>query len=374
MRGAALVLLLLSTPLGAQSVEERLTRLEEEVQALRAENAELRRQLGVPEPAPAPPPVLPAAGDEPHVRVGGFLHAQAESGDRVDPRFDENDRVYLRRARVNVQGGFEQVEYKAEVDVSGNTLGASGGVRVQATDVYVDWKRYPAAQLRIGQFKTPFSFEQIYSDTLIATPERAAAVDRIAVGRQLGLQLSGGLAGKRVTYAVGAFNGNGVNSSSNDDDHFLIAARLGTTLLERGQLRWRGAVNGYRSEDSRAAAPPEAGLANNLFAGTRHAWGVDTQLTTDRLELMAEYLRAHYAPLAAGERDLSGFYLLGSWLLTPKWQGVARYERYDGVTSDSEIVTGGVNYLLKGNDVKLQLHLMHSDDGSRVVARVQTLF
>lgn len=378
---AVLTLLLLAIPLAAQSIEERLTRLEEEMRALRAENAELRRQLGLhapapaPPPAPAPQPVVRPAGKEPRLTVGGFLHAQAESGGRVDPRFDENDRVYFRRARVNLQGGFaEHVDFKAEVEIGGNTLGAATNARAQGTDLYVHWKRHPAAQLRIGQFKTPYSFEQIYSDTLIATPERAVAVDRIAVGRQLGVQLSGELADKRVHYAVGAFNGNGVNVSGNDDERFLIAARLAATLLERGTWKWSGGVNGYRSEDRNAPAPPEAGLANNVFAGRRGAWGVDTQLTSERLELMTEYLRAHYDPTAAAARDLSGFYILGSWLFTPKWQGVLRYETYDAVTFDSEVWTGGANYLLKGHDLKLQLHLMHSDDGNRVVARVQTLF
>jgi phosphate-selective porin OprO and OprP len=380
MRIAVLTLaVVLALPSFAQSIEERLAKLEQEMRELRAENAELRRQLGVqPEPAtpPAPPPpVVRPAGKEPRLTVGGFFHGQAESGGRVDSRFDENDRVYFRRARVNVQGGFaEHVDFKAEVEIGGNTLGGGSNFRAQGTDLYAHWKRYPAAQVRFGQFKTPYSFEQLYSDTLISTPERALGVDRIAIGRQLGVQLMGDLAGKRVSYAIGAFNGNGINSSANDDDGFLVAARLSATLLERGKLRWSGGVNGYRSEDRGAAAPPEAGLPNNTFAGTRHAWGIDTQLTTERLELMTEYLRAEYDPTAATERDLSALYILGGWFFTPKWEGVLRYETYDAVTADTDVWTGGANYLFKGHDLKLQLHLMHSDDGDRIVARVQTLF
>lgn len=381
MRSAVLTLILIATPLSAQSVEERLTKLEQEMRELRAENAELRRQLGVQPPPAAVPeavavqPVVRPAGKEPRLTVGGFLHAQAESGDRVDARFDESDRVYFRRARVNVQGGFaEHFDFKVEAEVGGNTLGPSSNLRAQGTDVYVHWKRYPAAQVRFGQFKTPYSFEQIYADTMIATPERALGIDRLALGRQIGVQLMGDLAEKRVSYAIGAFNGNGVNTSNNDDDGFLVAARLAATLQERGKLKWTAGVNGYRSEDRNAAAPPEAGLANNTFTGTRHAWGADTQLVTDRLEVVTEYLRAEYDPAAATARDLSTFYVLGGWLFTPKWQGVLRYETYDGLTSSTNAWTGGANYFLKGHDLKLQLHLMHSDDGNRVIARVQTLF
>jgi len=381
MRTAVLILILFTTPLAAQSVEERLTRLEQEMRELREENARLRRQLGVqPSPAAAAPepvaaqPVVRPAGKDPRLTVGGFLHAQAESGGRVDARFDESDRVYFRRARVNMQGGFaEHFDFKVEAELGGNTVSAASGLRAQATDIYAHWKRYPAAQLRIGQFKTPYSFEQLYSDTLLSTPERAIGIDRLAIGRQLGVQLMGDLAQKRVTYAVGVFNGNGVNTSNNDDDGFLVAGRLAATLHERGRLKWTVGVNGYRSEDSSAAAPPEAGLTG-AFAGTRHGWGVDTQLFTERLELMAEYLRAGYDPSAASTRELDTFYVLGSWLVTPKWQGVLRYETYDGVTASTDAWTGGANYLLKGHDLKLQLHLMHSDEGDRVVARVQTLF
>lgn len=366
----------LAAPLAGQSVEERLTRLEAEMRELRAENAELRRQLGLQQAAPAPAaaaqPVVRPAGKEPRLSVGGFLQAQAESGDRVDARFDENDRVFFRRARVNVQGGFaEHVDFKAEVELSGS-LGAGANLRAQGTDVYAHWKRYPAAQLRIGQFKTPFSFEQLYSDTLVPTPERALGVDRIAVGRQLGVQLSGELADKRLTYAAGAFNGNGVNAAHNDDDRFLIAARLAATLFERGALKWTAGVNGYTSEDASASVPPEAGLG--AFAGERRAWGVDTQVVSDRLELMTEYLSATYDPAADAPRDVHAFSILGGWLFAPRWQGVVRYETYDAVTADSDIWTAGANYFLKGHDLKLQLHLMHSDEGDRVVARVQTLF
>ena len=382
MRIVIVALLLTTTPLFGQSIEERLTRLEQEMRELRAENVELRRQLAgqatvPPAPAPPAPPaeaVVRPAGKEPRLTVGGYLQAQGEAGDRVDTRFDANDRMYVRRARIAAQGGFtENVDFKAEVDLSGS-LGSTANMRAQGTDIFVHWKRYPAAQVRVGQFKTPYSFEQLQSDTVLTTPERGLGVDRISVGRQLGVQLSGDLAGKRLAYAVGAFNGNGINVSANDDDEFLLAARLGATLFERGKLKWSGAVNGYRSEDRSAAAPPEAGLANNVFSGTRQAWGVDTQLVTERAEILAEYLTARYEPDAAFDRDLSALSVIGGWRFTPKWQGVLRYETYDAVTTDTDVWTGGANYFLKGNDLKLQLHLMHSEAGDRVLARVQTIF
>ena len=205
-------ILLLAPALFGQSVEERLAKLEQEVRELRAENAELRKQL-----PPAPPVVVPAAppkaaapdvkpvGKESKLQLGGFLQVQAESGDRVDTRFaDENDRVFLRRARFAVQGSFpEDFDFKAELEAGGG-LGTASGVRAQAADAYIQWSRHKFAQIRAGQFKTPYGYEQIFSDTKTLTVERTLASDRIALGRGLGVQLQGD-AGP-WSYAVGAFN------------------------------------------------------------------------------------------------------------------------------------------------------------------------
>src|ERR1700741_1623710 len=204
LKSILVVLLLLAAPVSAQSVEERLAKLEQEVRELRAENAELREQFNVrptvPVAEPAQQEVKPA-GSESRLLIGGFLHAQAESGDRVDTRFgDDNDRVFLRRARVNVQGSFaEKFDVKAELDLAGG-LGSASGIRAQATDVYANWSKYPFAQIRAGQFKTPYGHEQLYSDTKVLTVERTLGTDRIGIGRQLGVQLAGD-AGS-ISYAI----------------------------------------------------------------------------------------------------------------------------------------------------------------------------
>ena len=373
------VVVLVSAPAFAQSVEERLSKLEQEVRALRAENEELRKQIGVapaPVEAPGPPQEVKPADNGPSLRVGGFIQAQADAGDRVDTRFgDDHDRVYLRRARVNVQGSFaEEFDFKAEVDIAGG-LGSASGVRAQGTDLYVQWSQYPLAHIRAGQFKAPFGYELLHSSTKIMTVERTLGMDRIALSRQIGVQLAGDAG--RVAYAVGAFNGNGTNASFNEDEDFLLAGRLSGTLFERGETtRWTAGVNGYRSEDGDAAVAPELAFANNAFAGTRRAFGADTQLLAGRLELWGEILRARFEPAdGTATRELNSWYVLGGWSLTKKVQAVARVDSLDGPAADVRTWTAGVNYFIKGHDIKLQLNLMRTDDKeTRVLARLQTLF
>ena len=365
--------LLAAAPAFSQTVEERLAKLEQEVRELRAENAELRAQFGVPSASAAQQDVKPA-GKESRMLIGGFLHAQAESGGRVDSRFgDDNDRVFLRRARVNVQGSFaEELEFKAEMDLAGG-LGSVSAIRAQATDVYAQWSKYPHAQIRVGQFKTPYGHEQLYSDTKVLTVERTLGTDRIGIGRQLGVQLGGEIG--NVSYSVGAFNGNGINVTVNDDEGFLTAGRVTSTLWKTDRTQWTVGANGYTSDDTSAPVAPELGFNNNTFAGHRQAWGVDTQLTAGPLEVWGEILRARFDPATGATRDLNSWYLAGAWSLTPKLQAVAMLDTLDGPAGNLKTWTLGANYFIKGHDLKLQLNLMRSEDETtRVLARLQTMF
>jgi hypothetical protein len=373
----ALVLVLISSPLFAQSVEERLARLEQEVRELRAENEELRKQLGVtPPPKPVATPQVQPAGNESQLQIGGFIQAQAEAGGQIDYRYgDDNDRIFVRRARVNVQGSFaEDFDFKAEMDLGGGQ-GSTSGVRAQGTDVYVQWSGNPFAQVRAGQFKTPYGYEQLYSDTKLLTIERTLGSDRIGMSRQVGVQLSGQAA--NIEYAIGAFNGNGTNISFNDDEGFVTAARVSGTLWSRGDVsRVTAGVNGYVSEDGAAPVAPELGFTGNTFAGKRRAWGADAQLLHGPIEVWGELLRARFEPDEPGPaRELRSWYLAAGYSITPKLQAVAMIDTFDGVTDNVRTWIIGGSYFIKGDDLKLQLNLMRTDEEeTRVSARLQTMF
>ncbi|HEY0141852.1 MAG TPA: porin [Thermoanaerobaculia bacterium] len=374
MKAAVLTLLLLTPTLHAQTVEERLAKLEAEVRELREENRDLRARLGVKseiKPVVAVQPV----GRETKLAVGGLIQAQAEAGGRVDARFsDDNDRLFLRRARLNAQGAFaEHFDFKVELDLAGS-LSAASGLRGQATDAHLTWNRHPSAKVRIGQFKAPFGYETLFSDSVLATPERTLGSDRLALGRQIGVQLFGDFPQRRVAYAVGAFNGTGTNTSLNDDEGFVAAARLSGTILDREPLRWSAGVNGFRGDDRNAAVAPELGFANNVFRGERDAFGVDTQFVAGPFELWLERLQSRFDPEAGNAREATSHMVFGIWSVTGRIQAVARWDELEANGNELTTWTVGTNYLIKGNDLKLQLHWLKSDDDSRVIARMQTIF
>jgi phosphate-selective porin OprO/OprP len=197
------------------SLDERLQRLESEVGALRKENQQLRSELGL--EGRAGQTLVKPAGREPTLSIGGLLQAQADFGDKDDTRFTSgNDRFYLRRARINVQGKFlEEFDFRVETDFAGS-LSEGTGNRAQLTDAYINWNRFDIANVRFGQFKTPFGYEQLYADPRLPMIERTLVNDHLTVGRQIGVQVGGDLFDKQGSYATGFFNGTGVNTSANE--------------------------------------------------------------------------------------------------------------------------------------------------------------
>jgi len=342
-----------------------------------------------------------AAGGEASLTLGGLLQVQFEDGDRGDSRFPATgeDRFYLRRARLNATGSFaEDFDFRLEFDLAG-TLGSTNGLRAQMTDGYVNWNHYAYANVRAGQFKTPFGFEQLYPDPRLLTIERTLANDRLTLSRQLGAQLWGDLLDKHVSYAVGVFNGNGVNNSANDNGKFLWAARLAATPW-KGNLFGgpaSGAIGGnyFESEDTALSLPdlsldstPSTPDKDGLFTGKRHGYGFDSQLETGPFSLWVEYLDNHLEPADAkpfAEFDADGWYVqAGVYLVPKKLQAVAKYETFDPSrrlsNDDTSTVTLGLNYFLHGNNLKLQLDYLrtelpgNADTQNKLIMRLQAWF
>lgn len=369
------------------SVEERLRALEQTVQQLAKENGELRKQLGWKESAP--PVLVRPAGSATRVSVGGFLQGQADFGGAPDPRWSAvNDRLYFRRARVFVAGQFaEHVEFKAELDLQGNTLGASTGNLARANEIFVGWTRHPAANLRFGQLKPAFGAEQLQSDTRTVFIERTYGSDRLTDGRNLALGLSGAAPGGRWTYAATLANGNGSNVSANDNDRFQTAARVGF-------VPWTGpagtltlGVAGLRTTDQ-GVNKPGLGLPGNSFTGRRSLWGVDATLKTKPFELQAEVLGGTWRPVVAvpaREFEPLAWHALAAWNAVPgKLQLALRREEFDprGAPGVAELGVWslGLNWLIRGDDLKLQVNWLEGDDpaagsdAGRLLTRMQVVF
>ncbi|HEY0864207.1 MAG TPA: porin [Lacunisphaera sp.] len=371
----------------APSVEERLKALEQQVQGLAKENAELKQQLGWKGDAA---PVLPRpGGKETKLIVGGFLQGQAEFGRASDPRWAAvKDRFFFRRARIYLAGSFaEDFDFKAELDLQGNTLGAGTGQLARANEIYINWHKYAYANLRFGQLKPAFGGEALASDTGIFTIERSLANDRLTDGRQLAASVAGELFNKKLSYLAVVANGNGSNVSANDNSRFSKSARVVYTPVATATDKLVLALDGLWTEDTNVAKS-DLGLPGNLFTGSRHMSGVDVTWTHGRFDLNAEWLHGTFKPagaVPAAKFDAEGWQATLAYFLIPaKLRAVVREEAFDPNTAIGgntiRTTTLGLNYYLKGEDIKFMLDYLDgrvpgsNTDGGRILSRVQIVF
>jgi phosphate-selective porin len=409
----------------APTLEERLAALEAGYAELKAENTQLRALVAAGTTPVAPTPAITAepaaqvmvaaranttapanndapaqvlaAGNVARLTLGGFVQAQYEAGDAGDARFvGVNDRFYIRRGRISVTGAFaEHFDFRVEADFGANSLSPSSGLRAAANEIYVNWNKYPAANLRIGYLKPAFGAEQLASDLTTPTIERFLGSDRIADGRQPGLGLYGSFLEKRLGYTVTFGNGNGNNSSLNDNDSFMSAVRLYGTLFDSPRAgRLTGGINAMRSDDTLLSKP---GFGFNLsggtvpdaiFRGERSGWGIDAAWSLGRATLSGELLRQSFKPdnaVPAADFDAQGWHLTATYMLLPqRLEATLRREVFDpdlDVAGDAtENWVAGLNYLIKGSDIKLMVNYMFGDapnlpdDSGRLFARMQIAY
>ena len=373
----------------APGLDERLARIEKQLARLETrvndavtadelaptlkEYSELTRQLGW--NGNTPLTVVKAAGKEQKLSVGGYAQVQGEFGRAPDSRYTGlSNRVQIRRARVTLKGAFqENFEFTLQPDFGNNSIGATSAYRAQFADAYLAWTKYEALNVQLGQFKTPFGYEQLLPDTKTPFIERSLPNDLLTVGRQIGLGLSGAFHHKTFTYAVGAFNGNGVNNGGNDNDQFMYAGRLGAQVWSKDANKFTVAANAYWSNDT------------GTFIGRRTSVGWDAQLTLGRCDFAAEYLHTISNRLTGADTTADGWYASAGYFVVPKTlQAIVRFEsstaslRAPNTTSTEWVF--GLNYYLKGDDIKLVANYLLGDPAGplshegRFLGRLQIAF
>jgi phosphate-selective porin OprO and OprP len=383
------------------SVEDRLKKLETQLDQLTKENTELKKQLGW--DGKKPLNFVEDKGKAGSVGLGGYVQAQFGAGASPDPRFTgtkANDTFQVRRARINAFGKFaENFDFKVEAEFAGTGSAMSG----QLTDGYINWNRFDALNIKAGQYKTHFGYEQLMPDTQILTIERSYVSDRLTASRQIGASITGTVLEKRLGYAAGIFNGNNVNNGFNDGNDFMTTARIEGIPLKtkagKQDLVWALGINGLFSRDTSSSissfgfrSATNLAKADNLFAGKRAGFGVDSQLTFGPVGLQAEYIFMNYQPdygnftatTIDDDFNSAGYYVTATYDIVPKkLQALVRWESmntdHNVGAADADVFTAGLNYYIKGNDLKLQANYLYGKiEGtqweSRFLARLQVAF
>lgn len=108
-------------------------------------------------------------------------------------------------------------------------------------DAYVDTRILPYLSVRVGQFKTPFGFEQYSADKNIPFAERSMGF-LLTPLRDVGLMAHGSFWDRRVNYGVGIFNGDGVDDSvgGDEDSPGLVGRAVFMPFKDLGGPFWDG--------------------------------------------------------------------------------------------------------------------------------------
>lgn len=115
----------------------------------------------------------------------------------------------VRRARLSFEG---KLEHYFDFKVEGDFADTAGTV---LRDLFLNIHRLDEFQLRFGQFKEPFSQEELRSDASQDFVERSL-VNNLAPSRSPGLMASGVINNGEFEYQIGAFNGKGLLTNNNN--------------------------------------------------------------------------------------------------------------------------------------------------------------
>jgi phosphate-selective porin len=341
-----------SVPLSgfAQNLEPLLDKLTEKGIITTEEKGELQRQQAQ---KISPLPF--------YLKVSGRIQFRFTTQQNDSKTTGSYDSFRIRRARLAADGTLiEDVDFHLEVDVSRTAALEEAEIRLL---------KFPQANITLGQFKQPFSMENMISPKKLDMVDLSQIVSALAPDKDIGIMAGGKFIAKRLGYQIALANGNGINNTTNDDDRFLYTARLEGLPVEHLRLGSRElnvtlGGNAAYSHDAAARAETIFGVTRALGAsssGRRKLAGADIAARLGTLSLKAEYLTGTFDPDDAGLRLIRtrGGYIQAGWFLHREIQALARYETFDpdkSVSNNSDIrwTTLGLNYFISGHDLKTQ--------------------
>ena len=252
-------------------------------------------------------------------RVGGRVQADAAFYDEDEN--DLGDGTELRRARIGVRGkAFGDWGYKVELDFA-------DGAEIR--DGYVAYNGFDDTSIKVGNFKEPFSLEELTSSNHTTFMERALP-NTFAPGRRIGIGAS--THGSGWTAAAGVFGEEFDTDTDNEGDEGWGASGRVTYAFKSSDtnLVHVGASGFYRNLDDdeqfRIRQRPESSLTNVRFVDTGtidyvddvRGLGIEGAAMFGPASIQGEYITTSLERSMSGldDLDFDGFYIFGSYVLT----------------------------------------------------------
>ncbi len=355
------------------TVEERLLRMEREIQTLRQKNERLEHEVSAlrqkleagqcaaakaggeaaTETAGETQPVC--AAEKPgefNLRLkgeykNGFAVSSEDGlyklklGGRVTTRFmaldsdhPSNDEFSVERARLYTNLSLlDQYDLRIQVEFAENP---------KLKDGYLDIHYVPWARLKMGQYKPPFTWENLESHKYIDFAERSIAVNNMRLpSRDIGIMLHGGFCDDMIEYQLAVLNGTGENKGD-DNDAKDLAGRLFVQPFRGAEggifsdlhLGVSGTWGDQNTDYSSTSFKTTAGTpfvdfaADTMHKGNRKRLGTELIWPVGPASLKAEWMQMwldnfQLEPMREG-LQFYAWYVSGSYLLTGETKPLGR--------------------------------------------------
>lgn len=256
-------------------------------------------------------------------KVSGYVQLGYEFGDELSSFF-------IKRVRLDLAGAIApKLGYRIQLEFASPKI----------VDAYLEYKPLKQLNLKVGEYKIPFSIENtVYPPLKFELIEYPLALQRLmgfddvcglaATGRDMGATLYGDLIERDgralLSYDLGVFNGEGINARDRNLSKDL-AARLTLRPLRGLQIAASYYWGEYGTEYLR-----------------RVRYGAGICYDRGRIILRSEWIGGETGlPAPEGVRhggllESRGWYALGGWRATPTLTPLVRYDTFlENASSDA---------------------------------------
>jgi len=283
----------------------------------------------------------------------------------------------IRRAKTEVTGWVwrKTLTYELQLSWAGPEPGAS--TQTPLEDLLLTWDVKGNGRLRLtgGQFKVPLGRQEMTSSAYLQFVDRDILSGEFTRGRDVGLMVDGLLAGGKVEYAAGMFNGNAASRQGNDNAAYQYNARV--VFQPFGSVR-------YSESDFESRVAPRRPLVafglqlernNQHGAGSRvnddatTIVGGDVVFKLRGLSAFGEYFGRNRDPETGPSFRSDGWHAqAGYFLLRDRLEAAVRYARFDASAApEDELkeVGGAVSYFIRKHALKVQGDLRRLENENR---------
>ena len=267
------------------------------------------------------------------IQLTGRLHTDYRSytpvyssGQTTDPY---QDGIENRRARFGVRGQFQKDFKFLMLANFGNDVGASSTTST-IDEFWVNYTANPQLQFTMGQFKMPFSLEQLTSSNNIDFMERSLigqTEGEFIPAKETGFMVHG-IPQPGLTWAVAASRGRANKSTAVDSTDLIGRATVNFAELVQNKDYVAHLGLGYSTGTIKTGVTPASGrtegrASSAFFTGSalsgdtdRTRQGIETAFAWKGLKLQGEKFNFKYDPATGSNQEIQGHYIQAVYNLT----------------------------------------------------------